>query len=103
MVDEGFAALDHVVDRRRLVTGPDHLDVRHNVVVNHPQIALLGRTPAGGTFAVAQSLKVKKGMVRPFNGKTEVMECKAGTIDAVAHELLSVSAVPALRTPVGAK
>ena len=103
MVDEGFAALNHVIDRRRLLTGPDHLDVRHNVVVNHRQVDLLERIPAGGTFAVAQRLEIKEGMVRPFNGKTEVMECKAGTIDAVAHELLTAFAVPALRTAVRAK
>jgi hypothetical protein len=44
--------------------------------------------PAADTFAVAQRLKIEEGVVRPFDGKTEVMKREAGTIDAVAHGLL---------------
>ena len=96
MINQALVALHQTVDGRRCIAGPDDFDIRHGLMVHHRQIDALKRIPTGGTFTIAQGIEIEEGLIRPFDGKAEMMKCQAGAIDPVGHGVLPALAVLSL-------
>jgi hypothetical protein len=64
MIDQTAVALDHLVYRRWICTGPDHLDARHFRMSTERQIDPLKRIVNGCGDRVPQGLEVVQGVIR---------------------------------------
>jgi hypothetical protein len=63
MIDQTAVALDHLVYRRWICTGPDHLDARHFRMSTERQIDPLKRIVNGCGDRVPQGLEVVQGVI----------------------------------------
>ena len=80
MIDKAVVALQQLVDRRRFLAGPDHLDIGHHVVVAHGDVHALQRIERDRARAIAERFQKERGSLRRSHRKPKMVEFQAERI-----------------------